>query len=46
MSDDGGDALTVIAFVGSAFSPYYRRSRGDPDNHCALNVVLYGPRAP
>ena len=45
MSDDGGDALTVIAFVGSAFSPYYRRSRGDPDNHCALNVVLYGPRA-
>jgi len=32
------------------FSPYYawaRRRKGgvaDPDNHCALNVALYGPR--
>ncbi len=49
LSDDGENALIVIAFVGSAFSPYYRRARwlerGDPDNHCALNVALYGPRA-
>ena len=48
MSDDGDHALTAIAFVGSAFSPYYRRAgrrgRGDPENHCALNVALYGPR--
>ena len=38
-------ALTVIAFVGSVFSPYYAwaRRRGNPDaeNHCALNVALY-----
>jgi carotenoid 1,2-hydratase len=28
------------------FSPYYKRSgRGDPLNHCALNVALYGPQA-
>lgn len=31
------------------FSPYYawarRRGAADPDNHCALNVALYGQRA-
>lgn len=28
------------------FSPYYAWSgRGRPENHCALNVALYGPRA-
>lgn len=28
------------------FSPYYKKSgRGDPLNHCALNVALYGPQA-
>ncbi|MDP9089074.1 MAG: carotenoid 1,2-hydratase [Pseudomonadota bacterium] len=46
MSDDGAYALTLIAFVGSVFSPYYANSRrrGDanPYNHCALNVALYG----
>jgi carotenoid 1,2-hydratase len=32
--------------VGSVFSPYYAWSgRRDPENHCAINVVLYGPRA-
>ena len=45
MSDDGQFALTLIAFVGSVFSPYYARARrhgpADPDNHCALNVALY-----
>jgi carotenoid 1,2-hydratase len=31
--------------VGSVFSPYYKASgRGDPENHCAINVALYGPR--
>lgn len=48
-SDDHAHALTVIAFIGSVFSPYYAfaRSRGptDPQAHCALNVALYGPRA-
>jgi carotenoid 1,2-hydratase len=46
LSDDGREALTVIAFVGSVFSPYYaearRRGGADPDDHCALNVAVYG----
>ena len=38
--------MTVIAFVGSVFSPWYAWSgRGRPDDHCALNVCLYGPEA-
>jgi carotenoid 1,2-hydratase len=36
----------VIAFIGSVFSPYYawarRHGRGDPLNHCTVNVVLTG----
>lgn len=39
----------MIAFVGSVFSPYYKRARergrSDPCAHCAINVALYGPRA-
>jgi carotenoid 1,2-hydratase len=46
MSDDGRHAITLIAFVGSVFSPYYawarRRGAADPEDHCALNVALYG----
>jgi carotenoid 1,2-hydratase len=46
LSDDGQHGLTVIGFVGSVFSPYYawarRRGVADPENHCALNVALYG----
>ena len=49
LSDDGAHALTIIAFVGSVFSPYYawarRRGRGDPENHVAMNVALYGKPA-
>ncbi len=46
ISDDGQHGLTIIAFLGSVFSPYYKRSgRGDPLNHCSLNVALYGPQA-
>lgn len=49
MSADGLHGLTIIAFIGSVFSPYYawarRRGPADPANHCALNVALYGPRA-
>jgi carotenoid 1,2-hydratase len=46
ISDDGQHGLTIIAFLGSVFSPYYKRSgRGDPLDHVALNVALYGPQA-
>jgi carotenoid 1,2-hydratase len=49
LSDDGAQGLTLIAFVGSVFSPYYawarRRGAADPGNHCALNVALYGNRS-
>jgi carotenoid 1,2-hydratase len=51
VSDDGRHALTLIAFVGSVFSPYYawalRRGaqRGQPpsaEDFCSINVALYG----
>jgi carotenoid 1,2-hydratase len=47
LSEDGQHGLTIIAFLGSVFSPYYafRRRRGgmaDPLAHAALNVALYG----
>jgi carotenoid 1,2-hydratase len=45
-SDDGQHGLTMIAMLGSVFSPYYKRARskglGDPFNFCGLNVALYG----
>lgn len=45
-SDDGRHGITLIAQVGSCFSPYYararRRSNSDPLNHNSLNVALYG----
>ena len=48
LSDDGAYGITLIAFLGSVFSPYYawarRRGGGDPMRHCALNVALYGKR--
>jgi carotenoid 1,2-hydratase len=44
ISDDGRHGLTLIAFIGSVFSPYYALSGwADPLNHCAMNVALYGP---
>ena len=49
ISDDGQHALSIIAFVGSVFSPYYAsafKSQGasvQADNHCAINVALYSP---
>ena len=46
LSDDGAHGITLIAFVGSVFSPWYRLARarggGDPTQHCAMNVALYG----
>ena len=48
LSDDGEHGITVIAFIGSVFSPYYAWARrhtvhgaADPLNHCAPNVALY-----
>ncbi|GBU17605.1 MULTISPECIES: carotenoid 1,2-hydratase [Methylobacterium] len=46
LSEDGRQGLTVIAFIGSVFSPYYAWDlTRDPFEHCAVNVVLYGERA-
>jgi carotenoid 1,2-hydratase len=56
LSDDGTQGLTIIAFLGSVFSPYYAHARhrgtrsggrvvADPIDHCAINVALYDPRA-
>ena len=46
VSDDGRHCITVIAFIGSVFSPYYARARargnGDPREHCAVNVAIQG----
>jgi carotenoid 1,2-hydratase len=46
LSDDGHHGLTLIAFIGSVFSPYYfkgrRRGRDNPRDYCSLNVCLYG----
>lgn len=46
LSADGAHGLTIIIFVGSVFSPYYKwKRRSGPaqaDNHCAVNVVLFG----
>jgi carotenoid 1,2-hydratase len=45
LSDDGQDAITIIAFVGSVFSPYYasarRKGPTDPNDHCAVNIAIY-----
>jgi hypothetical protein len=42
VSDDGKYGLTLIAFIGSVFSPYYAWSGWkNPFNHCAINVALY-----
>ncbi|WP_041795395.1 carotenoid 1,2-hydratase [Pararhodospirillum photometricum] len=43
LSDDGRSGLTLIAFIGSVFSPYYAwAGRKDPHDHVAINVALYG----
>ncbi len=40
--------MSIIAFVGSVFSPYYalafarQGAAVDAENHCAINVALYG----
>ncbi len=43
ISDDGSRAVSVIGFIGSVFSPWYHWSgRGNPANHCCINVATYG----
>ena len=43
VSDDGKRAVSVIGFIGSVFSPWYAWSgRGNPGNHCCINVATYG----
>jgi carotenoid 1,2-hydratase len=45
VSDDGVQAITLIAFVGSVFSPYYawanRKAPAPAENFCAVNVAIY-----
>ena len=47
ISDDGQHGITIIAFVGSVFSPYYawanQKSPADPNQYCCLNVAVYSP---
>jgi carotenoid 1,2-hydratase len=46
VSDDGHSALTLIAMLGTSFSPAYARARAagaaDPLEFCTMNVALYG----
>ncbi|MEM0945311.1 MAG: carotenoid 1,2-hydratase, partial [Pseudomonadota bacterium] len=44
LSDCGTRGVSVIGFIGSVFSPWYRwTGRKRPHNHCCINVALYGP---
>jgi carotenoid 1,2-hydratase len=47
LSDDGLYGFSIIAFVGSVFSPYYawanKRKPAPADDYCAINVALYTP---
>ncbi|MGA1336808.1 MAG: hypothetical protein ACO3YS_06160, partial [Burkholderiaceae bacterium] len=52
LSDCGQHGITIIVFVGSVFSPYYRSAHRratrqgtvvNPEDHCAINVALYSP---
>ncbi len=49
LSEDGLYGLTLIAFIGSVFSPYYatarKRGAARAENHCAVNIALYSTRS-
>ena len=46
LSNDGAFGLTIIGFIGSVFSPYYKKSgRSIPLDHSCLNIALYGKGA-
>ena len=46
LSHDGRHGFTIIAFIGSVFSPFYKLARmlrsTNPAKHCCMHVVLYG----
>jgi len=43
LSNCGTKAVSVIGFIGSVFSPWYRWSgRKNPQNHVCINVATYG----
>jgi carotenoid 1,2-hydratase len=43
ISPQTGQAISIIGFIGSVFSPWYRWSgRKSPDNNCCINVATYG----
>ena len=43
LSDDGTKAVSIIAFIGSVFSPWYSWSgRKNPHDFCSINIVTYG----
>ena len=43
LSDDGTKAVSVIAFIGSVFSPWYSWSgRKNPHDFCSIKIVTYG----
>ena len=44
ISDTTERAISIIGFIGSVFSPWYRWSgRKNPENHVCINVATYGP---
>jgi carotenoid 1,2-hydratase len=47
LSEDGLHGFSIIAFVGSVFSPYYawanKSSPAPAEDFCAINVALYTP---
>ena len=43
---NSGQAVSIIAFIGSVFSPWYRWSgRKQPQNNVCLNVATYGKKS-
>jgi carotenoid 1,2-hydratase len=43
ISDDGSKAISIIGFIGSVFSPWYRwAGRKNPHNHSCINLAMYG----
>jgi carotenoid 1,2-hydratase len=49
LSDDGLYGFSIIAFVGSVFSPYYawtnKKQPANANDYCAINVALYTPNS-
>jgi carotenoid 1,2-hydratase len=49
-SEDGNNAISIIIFVGSVFSPYYALEKklnskeANPNNHCSFNVGIYNKK--